>query len=234
MEILKFKLLHFFKWQLDGAPHYIGKSMYEAHKDLGITDEVFDAASAVFTSQLRRIKPKIKVFREFVNRVGALRPEIVIPLPAGVHCRYGKRVDGECAAKIDEDTDIFSAFGEESGLRKLVTVVFEKAYEQHPQMFADWVVDKKTQIRMYTYFVAAMISEDFEWMSTSLEDSEADMKIQPQHFEDLIGLFAEACKELHISKPLTEVLLEKMHSHKWKICSPAKSYDKPKRQMTIV
>jgi hypothetical protein len=35
-------------------------------------------------------------------------------------------------------------------------------------MFGDWVVDKKTQIRMYTYFVAAMISEDFEWMATTL------------------------------------------------------------------
>lgn len=45
MELLKYKLLMFFKWQLDGAPFYIGKPMYEAHKCLGITDEVFDAAA---------------------------------------------------------------------------------------------------------------------------------------------------------------------------------------------
>lgn len=95
MEILKFKLLNFFKWKLDGAPFYIGTPMYEAHKNLGITDEVFDAASAVFTSQLRRIKPKMKVFREFVQRVGSMRHEIVIPLPAGKECPY-KMKNGKC------------------------------------------------------------------------------------------------------------------------------------------
>jgi truncated hemoglobin YjbI len=78
--LLKFKLYHFFRWKLDGAPHYIGKTMYEAHKNLGITDEIFDKASTIFTTQLRRIKPKMKVFREFVKRVGDMRGEIVIPL----------------------------------------------------------------------------------------------------------------------------------------------------------
>ena len=57
--------------------------MYEAHKDLGITDEIFDQASTVFATQLRRIKPKMKVFREFVKRVGDLRPVIVIPRQSG-------------------------------------------------------------------------------------------------------------------------------------------------------
>ena len=93
MDILKYKLLHFFKWKLDGAPFYIGKSMYEAHKNLGISDEIFDKASAVFASQLRRIKPKLKVFREFIARVGAMRHEIVIPLPEGQSCPYGKKCD---------------------------------------------------------------------------------------------------------------------------------------------
>lgn len=50
MEELKFKLLHFFKWKLDGCPFYIGKSMYEVHKDLGITDEVFDRAAQIFAA----------------------------------------------------------------------------------------------------------------------------------------------------------------------------------------
>jgi len=51
-----------------------------------------------------------------------------------------------------------------------VAYVIEKAHSDLPEMFGDWMVDKKIQIRMYTYFVAAMISEDFEWMSTSLHD----------------------------------------------------------------
>lgn len=83
MEMLKFKLLQFFKWLLDGIPHYIGRTMYDVHKNLGITDEVFDKAAAVFASQLRRLRPKMKVFREFVKRVSDLRPQIVIPLQEG-------------------------------------------------------------------------------------------------------------------------------------------------------
>ena len=31
MEVLKYKLLQFFRWKLDGCPFYIGKTMYEAH-----------------------------------------------------------------------------------------------------------------------------------------------------------------------------------------------------------
>lgn len=51
-----------------------------------------------------------------------------------------------------------------------MTYVIEKAQTDVPEMFSDWVVDKKTQIRMYTYFVASMISEDFEWISNTLND----------------------------------------------------------------
>ena len=54
MELLKEKLVQFFKWQLDGQKFYIGKSMPEVHKDLGITNEVFDMACEVFTTQLKK------------------------------------------------------------------------------------------------------------------------------------------------------------------------------------
>ena len=66
--------------------------------------------------------------------------------------------------------EILNGLGEESGLRQMVAFVIEKASTDFPKMFGDWVVDKKIHIRMYTYFVASMISEDFEWMSTSLQD----------------------------------------------------------------
>jgi hypothetical protein len=106
MELLKFKLLQFFKWKLDGSPYYIGMSMYEAHKNLGITDEAFDKASAIFAAELRRIKPKMKVFREFVQRIGALRPEIVIPLPDDKKpCGAGKSCDSQ---ESDYEMDIFA------------------------------------------------------------------------------------------------------------------------------
>lgn len=89
----------------------------------------------------------------------------------------------------DYEIDIMNGLGEESGLRHIVTYVIEKAHSDLPEMFSDWMVDKKIQIRMYTYFVAAMISEDFEWMSTSLHDQASEMQINEKFFEDLIDLF---------------------------------------------
>ena len=74
MDELKFKLHQLFKYTLDGCPYYIGRDLYEAHAKLGISDEIFDRTAAVFSTQLRRIKTKMKVFREFVQRVGAMRP----------------------------------------------------------------------------------------------------------------------------------------------------------------
>ena len=44
MELLKEKLVQFFKWQMDGQKFYIGKGMVEEHKNLGITNEAFDMA----------------------------------------------------------------------------------------------------------------------------------------------------------------------------------------------
>ena len=44
MELLKEKLVQFFRWKMDGSRFYIGKPMPEVHKNLGITDAVFDSA----------------------------------------------------------------------------------------------------------------------------------------------------------------------------------------------
>lgn len=118
MDSLKYKLLQFFKWKLDGAPMYIGKGMYETHKDLGITDEVFDSTSSVFTYQLRRIRPRMNVFREFVQRVSDMRNDIVIPLPPGVKGPFDAcPVSFDKGKKFEEadqeEVDIFNSLGEE-------------------------------------------------------------------------------------------------------------------------
>ena len=64
--MLKEKLICYFKWKLDGARFYIGKSMPDVHRDLGISDAVFDSACLVFTASLKRLKTKMKVMRPFV------------------------------------------------------------------------------------------------------------------------------------------------------------------------
>lgn len=72
-------------------------------------------------------------------------------------------------------------------------MVINKAHQDFPDMFGEWVVDKKTQIRMYTYFIATIISDDFEWMSTSIQENGQDMLIQDKFFDDYIDLFKFAC-----------------------------------------
>ena len=78
MEILKEKLCLFFKYKLDGSRFYIGRSMTEVHKNLGITDELFDKMCQIFLTSLRR-HTKIKVFQAFYRRIVALRSEICHP-----------------------------------------------------------------------------------------------------------------------------------------------------------
>lgn len=100
-------------------------------------------------------------------------------------------------------------------------------------MFGDWIVDRKTQVYMYAYFVQAMISDDFEWMGTSLQEQEKDMKIDPRFFEDYIELFRKACKVQEISKHTSELIIEKLHEYKKKICVATVNSKFCKRQMTI-
>jgi len=73
MEILQEKLCQYFKFKLDGSRYYIGKSMTEVHKNLGISDQVFDSACEIFTSSVKKMKPKLKVMREFVKRINGIR-----------------------------------------------------------------------------------------------------------------------------------------------------------------
>ena len=73
MEILQEKLCQYFKFKLDGSRFYIGKSMPEVHKNLGISDQVFDSACEIFTSSVKKMKPKLKVMREFVKRINGIR-----------------------------------------------------------------------------------------------------------------------------------------------------------------
>ena len=58
MEILKDKLCAFFKYKLDGSKFYIGRSMTEVHKNLGISDELFDKMTAIFLDSLRKKEHK--------------------------------------------------------------------------------------------------------------------------------------------------------------------------------
>ena len=116
MELLKEKLHQLFKYKLDGSKFYIGKDMTEVHKDLGITDEIFDKACDVFTNSVKKVKPNIKVMKEFIKRISDMRPEIVFP-PKD----HQERNNGQ------DKMTLFKAVGEETGLRNIIEIVFELA-----------------------------------------------------------------------------------------------------------
>ena len=80
-EIMKEKLAQYFKWKLDGSRFYIGRSMVEVHSNLGISDETFDKMLGILTVSLKKMKPNIniKILREFVKRIAAIRPQICFP-----------------------------------------------------------------------------------------------------------------------------------------------------------
>ena len=127
MEILKEKLVQFFKWKLDGARFYIGKPMPEVHKNLGISNEIFDKACLVFTASCKKMKPKFKVMKEFVQRIGGLRNEICFP-PV---------VDDEILpvnGKTESD-QLFLHLGEEIGLRNIVDSMLEQAQVNQFNLF---------------------------------------------------------------------------------------------------
>jgi len=105
MEILKEKLVQFFKFKLDGCRFYIGKPMPEVHKNLGITDEVFDKACQVFTNALKKLKPKLKVMREFVKRIGGLRADICFPRVVN------DEMGGETGGLTEDSNNLFMHLG---------------------------------------------------------------------------------------------------------------------------
>ena len=79
MELLKEKLCCYFKYKLDGARFYIGRTMPDVHKNLGISDEIFDLVCQVFTTSLKKLKPTAEVYKTFVERISGVRNEIVFP-----------------------------------------------------------------------------------------------------------------------------------------------------------
>lgn len=72
MELLKEKLVQFFRFKLDGSKFYIGKSMPDVHRTLGITDEVFQSACEVFEHSLSKVSEKTAINKEFASRISGI------------------------------------------------------------------------------------------------------------------------------------------------------------------
>ena len=72
MELLKEKLVQFFRFKMDGSRFYIGKPMPEVHKNLGISDEVFDSACEVFVNSVNRVSENKQLNKIFAARISGI------------------------------------------------------------------------------------------------------------------------------------------------------------------
>lgn len=88
--------------------------MPEVHKNLGISDAVFDSACQVFIASLRKFNLKEDVHQTFVDRISGLRPDICFPPVV-----ERSKMDEENSIEfISENTgSLFDRLGQEVGLR---------------------------------------------------------------------------------------------------------------------
>ena len=128
MEMLKEKLCAYFKFKLDGSRFYIGKSMADVHRNLGITDDLFDKACDVFLASLKKLKPKAKVLKAFVRRIKAVQNEICFPPPLQ-DLSQGHQCDSS------QSDSLFNDLGQEQGLRQIVDSMLEQARVNNINLF---------------------------------------------------------------------------------------------------
>ena len=121
MEILKEKLCAYFKYKLDGSKHYIGRSMPDVHRNLGISNEVFDSACEVFLTSLKKFRLRKEVMQTFAKRISGIRHEICFP-PVIQAIDQDESQTGNAAGNIDS---LFGELGQDLGLRNIVDSMFE-------------------------------------------------------------------------------------------------------------
>ena len=161
MEILKEKLVQFFKWQMDGAPFYIGKPMPEVHKNLGISDEMFDKACVVFETSCKKMKPKFHVMKEFIKRIGGLRHEICFP---PIQVKESDNFDNGINT-TNASNKIFLQLGQEIGLRQIVDSMLEQAEVNNFDLFRRGVTANYDQKLTYKYsmLISSLLEERYSW-----------------------------------------------------------------------
>ena len=81
MSLLKEKIYQFFKFKFDGSKRYIGEPMEDVHRNMGISDKLFDIAAGKMLTALKKSKPKMPVMREVIKRINGLKPSICFPPP---------------------------------------------------------------------------------------------------------------------------------------------------------
>lgn len=220
MEILKEKLVQFFKFKLDGCRFYIGKPMPEVHKNLGITDAVFDKACVVFTTALKKLKPKLKVMREFVKRIGALRPDICFP-PV-----VNDELNVDTMGLTEDTNTLFFHLGQEIGLRNIVDSMLEQVRANNFDLFNHEgnQVNDEQMVFKYSMFLASLLDSRYAWYHKDLVASNQIklMLVNEEDLETMIGYFRTACVKNDVKKPVIVKFLDFLAQNKEAVCANQK------------
>lgn len=214
MEMLKEKLCQFFKYKLDGARFYIGKPMPEVHKNLGITNEVFDSACEVFVASLEKFNLDKEVFDTFVNRISSLRPDICFPKPKEEqrHEMSQPRIQASLSGEPDSDS-LLARLGEEVGLRNIVDSLLEQARLHSIDIFSGAAVKRLSDdqlISRYTTFLASIMDARYNWFLRDLieMDELEQLQVESEDFDVLLGYLRTACVKNAVSKPTILKLID--------------------------
>ena len=213
MEILKEKLCSYFKYKLDGSRFYIGKSMSDVHRELGITNEVFDNACQIFLTSLKKFKPKAKVLQTFVKRIGAIRNEICFP-PV-------KKLDQDDIGQRNSSESLINDLGQETGLRNIVDSMLEQARFNNFDLFnKQGEVDDQQLVIKYSMFLQSLMDPRYEWFHKDLIQSNQleAMLINEDDLETMISYFRTACVKNNLNKATIVSLLEFLTAHKDVLC----------------
>ena len=210
MELLHEKLFQFFKTLLDGQRFYIGKDMYEVHKSLGITDHLFDMAGNILAETVEKLKPRPSAFvrKTFVDRVTALRSQIVIVQAANEDNK------GEEKEYQTEDQTLFEKVGAEEGIKSIVSEINELAGDEGLDLtpiddMVGYTCQPLSDANLrFPRFVNTVISE---WFSSQRS---CRFKSVEDDFEKIIGIFKVACRRNDVPADGIEDLIKYMTEHK--------------------
>ena len=173
MEMLKEKLCAYFKYKLDGARFYIGRTMSDVHRNLGVSDDNFDSACQIFLTTLKKLKPKAKVMRTFVQRIGAIRSEIVFPPINQMLDQDGSQMGKGALSSKGASDSLFNDLGQEIGMRNIVDSMLEQARVNDYELFVKQAngiqLDDTQLVTKYSMFLSSLLDPSrFEWFHKDL------------------------------------------------------------------
>ena len=77
LELFKYKMLQYLKFLSGGSKRYLGKSIEEVHRHMGISEALFDKSKDIILSAMKKMRPRpVSVLIDFMKRIEGLRSQI--------------------------------------------------------------------------------------------------------------------------------------------------------------